>query len=205
MEELCKNSVEEGEWEDLKPTKHHVQDPNIVKTKDNPGTLKDKCKKPRHCEKCKKIGHTIQKCPKFVKIHNASIHIEDSIKEMVYSNSSLNLLIIHFIFIFIRLNWLKEKIDFFHDNIWGHAFITKSQHGRSIKTWDKWVYSKCKSNIFFIKFYYDVQNILYESNWKIKSYYMKQLTHFKMVEKQAYMIHGLGYIHQISLQTKQES
>ncbi|RVW45840.1 hypothetical protein CK203_086249 [Vitis vinifera] len=41
MEELCKNSAEEGEREDLKATKHHVRDPIIVKMKGNPGTLKD--------------------------------------------------------------------------------------------------------------------------------------------------------------------
>ncbi|RVW28179.1 Protein FAR1-related sequence 5 [Vitis vinifera] len=44
MEELCKNSVEESEREDLKATKHHVRDPIIVKTKGNPGNLKDKFK-----------------------------------------------------------------------------------------------------------------------------------------------------------------
>ncbi|KAL6347446.1 hypothetical protein AAG906_025161 [Vitis piasezkii] len=71
MEELCKNSMEEGEREDLKATKHHVKDPNTMKTKDNP-------------------GHTVQKCPKFVKIHNASIHIEDSIGEMGDMSSLLN-------------------------------------------------------------------------------------------------------------------
>ena len=33
MEELCKDSAEESEWEDLKAKKHHVRDPIIVKTK----------------------------------------------------------------------------------------------------------------------------------------------------------------------------
>ncbi|WJZ85513.1 hypothetical protein VitviT2T_005042 [Vitis vinifera] len=33
MEELCKNSAEESEREDLKATKHHVRDPIIVKAK----------------------------------------------------------------------------------------------------------------------------------------------------------------------------
>ena len=60
MEELRKNSAKEGGWEDLKATKHHVRDPNIVKTKGNPGTLKDKFKKPRHRGKCKKVGHIVQ-------------------------------------------------------------------------------------------------------------------------------------------------
>ncbi|RVW38338.1 Protein FAR1-related sequence 5 [Vitis vinifera] len=82
MEELCKNSVEESEREDLKATKHHVRDPIIVKTKGNPGNLKDKFKKPRHCGKCKKVGHTVRKCPEFVNTHNAFINIEDSIEDM---------------------------------------------------------------------------------------------------------------------------
>ena len=66
MEELCKNLAKEGEREDLKATEHHVRDPNIVKIKSNLGTLKEKFKKPRHCGKCKKIGHTVRKCPEFV-------------------------------------------------------------------------------------------------------------------------------------------
>ena len=60
MEELRKNSAKEGGWEDLKATKHHVRDPNIVKTKGNPSTLKDKFKKPRHHGKCKKVGHIVR-------------------------------------------------------------------------------------------------------------------------------------------------
>ena len=83
--------MEESEREDLKATKHHVQDPNIVKTKGNLGTLKDKFKKPRHYGKCKKVGHTVRKCLEFVNTHNTFIHIEDSIEEMVCSNThSLN-------------------------------------------------------------------------------------------------------------------
>ncbi|RVX13304.1 hypothetical protein CK203_018071 [Vitis vinifera] len=90
MEELCKNSVEESEREDLKATKHHVRDPIIVKTKGNPGNLKDKFKKPRHCGKCKKVGHTVRKCPEFVNTHNAFINIEDSIEDMGDMPSLLN-------------------------------------------------------------------------------------------------------------------
>ncbi|RVX10646.1 Protein FAR1-related sequence 5 [Vitis vinifera] len=90
MEELCKNSVEESEREDLKATKHHVRDPIIVKTKGNPGNLKDKFKKPRHCGKCKKVGHTVRKCPEFVNTHNAFINIEDSIEDMGDMHSLLN-------------------------------------------------------------------------------------------------------------------
>ena len=59
IEELCKNSVKEGEREDLKTTKHHVRDPNIVKTKGNPSTLRDKFLKPRRYGKCKKVRHIV--------------------------------------------------------------------------------------------------------------------------------------------------
>ena len=53
-------------------------------------------------------SHYSYTCPKFVNTHNVFIHNEDSIEEMVCSNThSLNLLIIHFIVIFIWLNWLK--------------------------------------------------------------------------------------------------
>ncbi|RVW68736.1 Protein FAR1-related sequence 5 [Vitis vinifera] len=90
MEELCKNSVEKSEREDLKATKHHVRDPIIVKAKGNPGNLKDKFKKPRHCGKCKKVRHTVRKCPEFVNTHNAFINIEDSIKDMGDMPSLLN-------------------------------------------------------------------------------------------------------------------
>ncbi|RVX05076.1 hypothetical protein CK203_019208 [Vitis vinifera] len=90
MEELCKNSVEESEREDLKATKHHVRDPIIVKTKGNPSNLKDKFKKPRHCGKCKKVEHTVRKCLEFVNTHNAFINIEDSIEDMGNMPSLLN-------------------------------------------------------------------------------------------------------------------
>ena len=92
----------------MKATKHHVRDPIIVKTKGNLGTLKDKFKKPRHCGYCKKVGHSVRKCPEFVNTHDTFIDIEDSIEEIVCSNMhSLNSLIIHFIVIFIWLNGLK--------------------------------------------------------------------------------------------------
>lgn len=82
-----------GLWEILKATKHHVQDLDIMKTKSNLGTLRDKFQKPRCCGKCKKIGHIILKCSVFVNSHNAPIHIEDFNEEMVWSNSSLNSLL----------------------------------------------------------------------------------------------------------------
>ncbi|RVX10178.1 Protein FAR1-related sequence 5 [Vitis vinifera] len=90
MEELCKTLAEKSEREDLKATKHHVRDPIIVKTKGNPGNLKDKFKKPRHCGKCKKVGHIVRKCPEFVNTHNALINIEDSIEDMGDVPSLLN-------------------------------------------------------------------------------------------------------------------
>ncbi|KAL6320955.1 hypothetical protein AAG906_010764 [Vitis piasezkii] len=45
--------------------------------------------KPRHCGKCKKVGHTVRKCPEFVNTHNAFINIEDSIEDMVWDMPSL--------------------------------------------------------------------------------------------------------------------
>ncbi|RVW25439.1 Protein FAR1-related sequence 5 [Vitis vinifera] len=90
MEELCKNSAKESEREDLKATKHHVRDPIIVKTKGNLGTLKDKFKKPRHCGYCKKVGHSVRKCPEFVNTHDTFIDIEDSIEEIGDMPSLLN-------------------------------------------------------------------------------------------------------------------
>ncbi|KAL6323825.1 hypothetical protein AAG906_003446 [Vitis piasezkii] len=83
------NESQESEREDLKAIKHHVRDPIIVKTKGNPGNLKDKFKKPRHCGKCKKVGHTVRKCPEFVNTHNAFINIEDSVEDMVWDMPSL--------------------------------------------------------------------------------------------------------------------
>ena len=59
MEELCKNLVEVSEQENLKAIKHLVRDPNIVKTKGNPSTLRDKFLKPRRYGKCKKVRHIV--------------------------------------------------------------------------------------------------------------------------------------------------
>ncbi|KAL6335592.1 hypothetical protein AAG906_030725 [Vitis piasezkii] len=70
MEELCKNSMEESEREDLKATKHHVRDPIIVKTKVIRRT------------QCSKM-------PEFVNTHNAFINNEDSIEDMVWDMPSL--------------------------------------------------------------------------------------------------------------------
>ena len=42
---------------------NQVCDPNIVKTKGNPGKVAMNFQKARQCSRCKRVGHTIQKCP----------------------------------------------------------------------------------------------------------------------------------------------
>ena len=42
---------------------NQVCDPNIVKTKGNPGKVATKFQKGRRCSRCKRVGHTIRKCP----------------------------------------------------------------------------------------------------------------------------------------------
>ena len=41
---------------------NQVRDPNIVKTKGNPGKLATNFQKGRQCSRCKRVGHTIQTC-----------------------------------------------------------------------------------------------------------------------------------------------
>ncbi|KAL6311958.1 hypothetical protein AAG906_007446 [Vitis piasezkii] len=43
---------------------NQVRDPNIVKTKGNPGKVAMNVQKGRRCSRCKRVGHTIRKCPK---------------------------------------------------------------------------------------------------------------------------------------------
>ena len=43
---------------------NQVRDPNIVKTKGNPGKLATNFQKGRQCSRCKRVGHTIQTCTK---------------------------------------------------------------------------------------------------------------------------------------------
>ncbi|RVW21389.1 hypothetical protein CK203_106920 [Vitis vinifera] len=42
---------------------NQVRDPNIVKTKGNPGKVAMNVQKGRRCSRCKRVGHTIRKCP----------------------------------------------------------------------------------------------------------------------------------------------
>ncbi|RVW97117.1 Protein FAR1-related sequence 5 [Vitis vinifera] len=43
---------------------NQVRDPNIVKTKGNPGKVAMNVQKERRCSHCKRVGHTIRKCQK---------------------------------------------------------------------------------------------------------------------------------------------
>ncbi|KAL6329408.1 hypothetical protein AAG906_018047 [Vitis piasezkii] len=43
---------------------NQVRDPNIVKNKGNPGKVAINVQKGRRCSRCKRVGHTIRKCPK---------------------------------------------------------------------------------------------------------------------------------------------
>ncbi|RVW44433.1 Protein FAR1-related sequence 5, partial [Vitis vinifera] len=50
---------------------NQVRDPNIVKTKGNPGKVAMNVQKGRRCSRCKRVGHTIRKCPKATIPQNA--------------------------------------------------------------------------------------------------------------------------------------
>ncbi|XP_010661460.1 protein FAR1-RELATED SEQUENCE 5-like [Vitis vinifera] len=50
---------------------NQVRDPNIVKTKGNPGKVAMDVQKGRRCSRCKRVGHTIQKCPEAIIPQNA--------------------------------------------------------------------------------------------------------------------------------------
>ncbi|KAL6311290.1 hypothetical protein AAG906_019580 [Vitis piasezkii] len=50
---------------------NQVCDPNIVKTKGNPGKVAMNVQKGRRCNRCKRVGHTIRKCPEATIPQNA--------------------------------------------------------------------------------------------------------------------------------------
>nr|CAN62918.1 hypothetical protein VITISV_029735 [Vitis vinifera] len=50
---------------------NQVRDPNIVKTKGNPGKMAMNVQKGRRCSRCKRVGHTIRKCPQATIPQNA--------------------------------------------------------------------------------------------------------------------------------------
>ncbi|RVW58741.1 Protein FAR1-related sequence 5 [Vitis vinifera] len=50
---------------------NQVRDPNIVKTKGNPGKVAMNVQKGRRCGCCKRVGHTIRKCPEATIPQNA--------------------------------------------------------------------------------------------------------------------------------------
>ncbi|KAL6316104.1 hypothetical protein AAG906_015934 [Vitis piasezkii] len=50
---------------------NQVRDPNIVKTKGNPGKVAMNVQKGRRCSHCKRVGHTIRKCPEATIPQNA--------------------------------------------------------------------------------------------------------------------------------------
>ena len=53
-------------------TTHHIRDPNIVKTKGNPGKVASHIQKERWCSWCKRVGHTIWKCPQATIPHTSN-------------------------------------------------------------------------------------------------------------------------------------
>ena len=65
MEELFKNNLKQKKLVvDGATSFHQVRDPNIVKTKRNPGKVASNIQKRKQCSYCKIVGHTIRKCPK---------------------------------------------------------------------------------------------------------------------------------------------
>ncbi|RVW59013.1 hypothetical protein CK203_106017 [Vitis vinifera] len=50
---------------------NQVRDPNIMKTKGNPGKVAMNVQKGRRCSHCKRVGHTIRKCPEATIPQNA--------------------------------------------------------------------------------------------------------------------------------------
>lgn len=62
---------------------HQVCDPNIMKTKRNPGKIASHIKKRRQCSRCKRVGHTIRKCPQSRIPH--TINDSDMVCKILYA------------------------------------------------------------------------------------------------------------------------
>ncbi|XP_028079428.1 protein FAR-RED IMPAIRED RESPONSE 1-like [Camellia sinensis] len=66
MKELYTRNLNDGNGDKGKhsfPQQFRVEDPDVVKTKGNPGWASSNCRRPRICGNCKCIGHTKRTCP----------------------------------------------------------------------------------------------------------------------------------------------
>ena len=64
MDELYKNNLKGKKLVvDRATTPHQVRDPNIVQTKGNRSKVASNFQKGIWCSRCKRVGHTIWKCP----------------------------------------------------------------------------------------------------------------------------------------------
>ncbi|XP_028086514.1 protein FAR1-RELATED SEQUENCE 5-like [Camellia sinensis] len=65
MKELYERNLNSGNGDKGKhsfPRQFGVEDPDVVKTKGNPGRASSNCRRPRKCGNCKCIGHTKRTC-----------------------------------------------------------------------------------------------------------------------------------------------